>query len=129
MKFKLSIDGKTYEVDVEATEAEARRPDYAPITGAPTRASTPAPSPAQPAELTAGPPIDESKVCRSPISGVVVRASVQVGQMIQVNDILLVLEAMKMETTITSPVAGKVAKVNVAAGDPVQGGQILVEFD
>jgi methylmalonyl-CoA carboxyltransferase small subunit len=53
---------------------------------------------------------------------------VQVGQAIQVNDVLLVLEAMKMETVITSAVAGKVAKVNVIVGDAVQRGQVLVEF-
>ncbi len=39
----------------------------------------------------------------------------------------MVLEAMKMETTITSPIDGKIAKVNVNAGDAVQGGQVLVE--
>jgi len=71
----------------------------------------------------------ESKVCRSPVSGVVVRVSAQVGQTIQVNDVLLVLEAMKMETVITSPVAGKVARVNTNPGDAVQGGQVLVEFE
>jgi methylmalonyl-CoA carboxyltransferase small subunit len=71
---------------------------------------------------------DEARVCRSPISGVVRRVSAQVGQAIQANDVLLVLEAMKMETVITSPVAGKIARVNVNVGDPVVGGQVLVEF-
>src|SRR5436853_99874 len=86
----------------------------------------------QPAAGTPPPPrpgpapaADESKVCRSPIAGVVVRVSAQVGQAIQANDVLLVLEAMKMETVITSPLAGKVAQVNVRAGDAVQGGQVL----
>jgi methylmalonyl-CoA carboxyltransferase small subunit len=72
---------------------------------------------------------DESKVSRSPISGVIVRVVAQVGQTIQANDVLLVLEAMKMETVITSPRAGKVAKVNVNVGDAVQAGQVLVEFE
>jgi biotin carboxyl carrier protein len=58
-----------------------------------------------------------------------VKVSAQPGQAIQANDVLVVLEAMKMETTITSPVAGKVTKVNVAVGDPVQSGQIVVEFE
>jgi methylmalonyl-CoA carboxyltransferase small subunit len=71
---------------------------------------------------------DEAKVCRSPITGIVRRVSAQVGQSIQPNDVLLVLEAMKMETVITSPVAGKVARVNVKVGDPVEGGQVLVEL-
>jgi methylmalonyl-CoA carboxyltransferase small subunit len=60
---------------------------------------------------------------------VVVRVSAQVGQTIQINDVLLVLEAMKMETVITSPRAGKVAKVHVGAGAAVQAGQVLVEFE
>jgi methylmalonyl-CoA carboxyltransferase small subunit len=73
--------------------------------------------------------VDEGKVSRSPISGVVVRVPVQVGQTIQVNDVLLVLEAMKMETVISSPVAGKVARIHVNVGDAVQAGQVLVEFE
>jgi methylmalonyl-CoA carboxyltransferase small subunit len=60
---------------------------------------------------------------------VVVRVAVKAGQTIQVNDALLVLEAMKMETVITSPLAGKVAKINVNVGDAVQAGQVLVEFE
>jgi methylmalonyl-CoA carboxyltransferase small subunit len=82
-----------------------------------------------PAPPAAGVPVaNESKLCRSPIAGVVVKVSAQPGQAIQVNDVLMVLEAMKMETVITSPVAGKIARVNAAVGDAVQGGQVLVEF-
>jgi methylmalonyl-CoA carboxyltransferase small subunit len=69
------------------------------------------------------------KVCRIPISGVVVRIAVQAGQTLQVGDILLVLEAMKMETNITSPVAGKIAAIKVEPGEPVQAGQIVAEFE
>jgi methylmalonyl-CoA carboxyltransferase small subunit len=128
VKYKLTIDGKTYEVDVEATEAEAQRREHASLPGGAPRTPIAAPGPA-PAAPSGGPPVNEGKVCRSPIAGVVVRASAQVGQSIQANDVLMVLEAMKMETTITSPVAGKIAKVNAAVGDPVQGGQVLVEFE
>jgi methylmalonyl-CoA carboxyltransferase small subunit len=60
---------------------------------------------------------------------VVSRIAVQVGQAIQVNDTLVVLEAMKMETVITAPLAGKVAKIHAGAGDAVQQGQILVELE
>jgi methylmalonyl-CoA carboxyltransferase small subunit len=128
VKFKLTVDGKTYEVDVEATEPEPRRPAPAPALGAPRTPVSPAPA-APHAPQPAGGPVDEAKVCRSPIAGVVVKASAQVGQTIQANDVLVVLEAMKMETTVTSPVAGKIAKVHVAVGDPVQGGQVVVEFE
>jgi methylmalonyl-CoA carboxyltransferase small subunit len=72
---------------------------------------------------------NESKVCRSPLAGTVARIPVQVGQTIHINDVLLVLEAMKMETVITAPIAGKIAKINANVGDFVQGGQVLVEFE
>jgi methylmalonyl-CoA carboxyltransferase small subunit len=129
VKYRLTIDGKTYEVDLEAVDPEAQRADRAPLAGVPRVQAAPASVPPPVTAPAGGPTVDESKVCRSPVAGVVVRVSAQVGQTIQANDVLMVLEAMKMETTITSPSAGKVAKVNAAVGDPVQGGQILVEFE
>ena len=131
MKLKITVDGKVYEVDVDVDDPAQPQVGYVPPSSA-TRVSGSAPAPAAAgggAAPAAGPPVDENKVCRSPISGVVVRVSAQAGQSIQANDVLMVLEAMKMETMITSPIAGKVAKVNVAVGDPVQGGQVLVEFE
>jgi methylmalonyl-CoA carboxyltransferase small subunit len=94
--------------------------------------SAPVRVPAAPVTTTpkpAGAPVNEEKVARSPVSGIVVRATAQVGQTLQVGDVLLVLEAMKMETSVTSPVAGKIKSINVAAGDSVQNGQVVVEFE
>jgi methylmalonyl-CoA carboxyltransferase small subunit len=127
LKLKLTVDGKLYEVDVEAAETEQPHPSYIPPSAQIRRETTSnaAPSARSDDQLV----VDESKVCRSPISGVVVQASVQVGQQIQVGDVLLVLEAMKMETTITAPIAGKVLKVNASVGDSVQARQVLVEFE
>ena len=128
MKLKLTIDGKVYEVEVDATEPAQPHPSYIPPidkTQAPTTPVPVAPASTQTAQNTAA---DESKVCRSPMTGIVVRVSTQVGQVIQANDVLVVLEAMKMETVVTAPSGGKIAKLNVKAGDSVQGGQILVEL-
>ncbi|MBY0396650.1 MAG: biotin/lipoyl-binding protein [Thermoleophilia bacterium] len=133
MKLKLTVDGKVYEVDVEVFESDPH-PAYVPPPGqVRVPANTPPPAaaaPAPPPKPGAGaePVADEAKVCRSPFSGTVSRVAVQVGQDIQVNDILVVLEAMKMETEITAPIAGKVARLTVAQGDAVQAGQVLVEF-
>lgn len=134
MKLKITIDSKTYEVDVEAEE-EVRGPAaggyayYQPRTGA----AVPSGAPARPAAASAPAAptavADESRVCRSPIAGVVVRVNTQIGQQIQVNDPLMVLEAMKMETTVTSPVAGSVKAINAAQGEAVTVGQVLVEFE
>ena len=59
---------------------------------------------------------DESKVCRSPIAGVIVRCNAQTGQQIQPDDLLLVVEAMKMETNVTAPLAGTVKNIRVTTG-------------
>jgi methylmalonyl-CoA carboxyltransferase 1.3S subunit len=133
VKLKITVDGRTYEVDVEVAQ-----PDH-PIYGvggyfpmSPARVPAPAPTarPQAPApDAGGGPPVNEEKVCRSPISGIVVRVTAQVGQQIHVGDGVLVLEAMKMETDITAPVAGKVGKIDVNVGDSVKGGQVLVEFE
>jgi methylmalonyl-CoA carboxyltransferase small subunit len=128
MKLRITVDGKVYEVDVEVAEPEQSRPGYVPPTE-PARLPGNVPVTPPPTQANHAPVADEGKVSRSPISGVVVRVAVQVGQSIQVDDVLLVLEAMKMETVITSPRAGKVAKVNVGAGAAVQAGQVLVEFE
>jgi methylmalonyl-CoA carboxyltransferase small subunit len=127
VKLKLTVDGKVYEVDVEVAEPEQPHPGYIPPAGQVRRESVA--SSAAPAQSSSEQVVDESKVCRSPIAGVVVQAPVQVGQSIQVNDILLVLEAMKMETQITAPIAGKVARINAAVGDSVRPKQVLIEFE
>jgi methylmalonyl-CoA carboxyltransferase small subunit len=130
MKLNNTIDGKTYEVEVDAAEPET--PVGAPhnvsglnVGSAPLR--VPASAPAAPPADTQ--PENEQKVCRSPVSGIVVKVSAQVGQSLQPGDILLVLEAMKMETNITVPSAGKIAAIRVSQGDSVQAGQVVAEFE
>lgn len=134
MKLQIAIDGKSYEVEVEITEDDsAPRPHYIPAQQPSTvvKAAAPAAGAEVPKASAAKDQgtVDESKVCRSPIAGMVTRVSVQPGQQIQPNDLLLVLEAMKMETNVVSPVAGKVKNVTVTQSDGVQLNQILVEFE
>ncbi|MBS1875268.1 MAG: acetyl-CoA carboxylase biotin carboxyl carrier protein subunit [Acidobacteria bacterium] len=130
MKLNITIDGKKYDVEVEVAEEE--RPSSGPYYYVPPSNPVSLPS-AAPPPLAAGPAaggaVDEAKVCRSPIAGVVVKINAQAGQQIQVNDPLVVLEAMKMETNITSPVSGKIKAMKAAVGEAVQNGQILVEFE
>ena len=130
MKLKITVDGKVYEVDVEVFEPDPTGPVYVPPVGsARIPAAAPAPAAVPPASSGAAPVADESKVCRSPIAGTVAKVPIQAGQTIKANDVLVVLEAMKMETVITAPIAGKVARINAKVGDFVQGGQVLVEFE
>jgi methylmalonyl-CoA carboxyltransferase small subunit len=130
LKLKITVEGKVYEAEVEVFEPEPPHPGYVPPAGqARVPAAGPDAAPATPLAPSQAPVADESKVCRSPFAGVVSRVSVQVGQTIQVNDVLLVLEAMKMETVITAPTAGQVARIHAGVGDAVQQGQVLVELE
>jgi biotin carboxyl carrier protein len=129
MKLNITVDNKNYEVEVEAADP------MAPVAAPPrldTSLRIPAAAPVMVTngvpQASAG-PVNEEKVCRSPVSGIVVRVTSQVGQQIQAGDTLLVLEAMKMETNITAPTPGKIAKINVGQGDAVQGGMVLVELE
>jgi len=134
VKLQVTIEGKSYEVEVEVLEDDydTRPPGYIPPPApapAPTTvqsvavAHTPKPSAASEED------VDEAKVCRSPVAGVVVRVNVQPGQKLETNDLLLVLEAMKMETNVTAPIAGTVKSLKVQAGDGVKVNQVLAEFE
>lgn len=127
MKLRITLNDKTFEVDVEVAEADtAALPPAYPIGSAVLSGSV---AGAPPTPVTNDAAVDEAKVCRSPVSGIVVRLIAQPGQNLQVGDPLMVLEAMKMETNITAPIAGRIAALRVAQGDNVQSGQIVVEFE
>ena len=94
--------------------------EYAPVR-------VPAPAPVvKPVETS---PVNEGKVCRSPVSGIVVRAVTQAGQTLQVGDVLLILEAMKMENNILAGSKGRITKVHVQAGNSVEKNAKLIEIE
>jgi methylmalonyl-CoA carboxyltransferase small subunit len=130
VKLEISIDGKRYEVEVEALEEDSgpKYRDYSPPPAPTTIHTMPVPvAPTQAVPAEEG--VDEAKVCRSPVAGLVNRINVQPGQQLQADDLLIVLEAMKMETNVTAPEAGKVKTVRVQQGDAVKVNQILIEFE
>lgn len=127
------MNGKDYEVEVEVLEEGPQpglaeyglpRPTVSTKSAAPIAVEKASPAPVSPPADAAG-----GKVFPSPISGVVKRVAVSVGQTVQTHDELMVLEAMKMETVLTSHADGTVAKINAQVGDSVQVGQSLVEFE
>jgi methylmalonyl-CoA carboxyltransferase small subunit len=127
LKLNIEIDGKTFEVEVEAVDPDTP----APLVRNLAIGTAPVSVPAAPAVPVAGDgsPVDEEKVCRSPVTGIVIRVAARVGQSLQTGDVLLVLEAMKMETNITAPGPGKIAAIPVKEGESVQSGQVVVEFE
>ncbi len=130
MKLEISVDGQRYEVEVEVAEDDdsPRAQDNRPAPATATIQSTVLRTPPTPG-VSSDPNIDESKLCRSPVAGIVVRIDIEAGQQLKANDPMVVLEAMKMETNVTAPIAGKVKSVNVSSRDAVKMNQILVEFE
>lgn len=130
MKLQILIDGQMYEVEVEVTEEDypQQAQDNRPAPATATIQSTVLRSPPKPGSSLES-NVDESKLCRSPVAGIVVRVNVQPGQQLQANDLMVVLEAMKMETNVTAPISGKLKSVNVSPGEAVKINQILVDFE
>jgi methylmalonyl-CoA carboxyltransferase 1.3S subunit len=126
VKLKITIENKSYEVDVEVADEGGPKVPHGYVLES-SKVRVPA-APAATQAPSSG-PVNEEKVCRSPITGTVVRVVAQEGQAIQQGDILIVLEAMKMETNITAPEAGKIAAIKVNAGDSVKAEQVVVELE
>lgn len=120
MKLKVTVNGNEYLVDVEVEEEERNTLGPIVIGGGAMSAQV---------RTTASVPAASANAVVAPLAGSVARVLVAEGDTIEAGAVLVVLEAMKMETEITAPNAGTVARVLVAAGDAVQGGQALVALD
>lgn len=133
-KFKISIDGTAYLVEMEevgatATPADAvapAAPAPAPATAAPAPAAAPAPEPAPAAVPAASASVPAGAHTQTaPMPGKIVDIKVNVGDAVKVNQPVLILEAMKMESEIVAEQDGVVASINVAKGDMVNPGDTL----
>ena len=123
-KFNISVNGKKYEVEVEEVGG-ASAPVSAP------KSAAPAPKPAAPAAAKpaakAAPPAG-STVVKAPMPGTIVSIKVNVGDAVKKGDVLVILEAMKMENEIMAPQDGKVVAVNTSNGVSVNTGDALVSL-
>ena len=128
MKLRITIEGKTYEAEVDILEDEDSEHPYVPYTPAPI-SYTPPPIPRSPIPGNAIDTSDDlGKVCRSPVTGLVINVAVEPGQKVEPNEVLMVLESMKMENQVTAPHAATVKSVNVVPGNSVKVHQVLLEF-
>lgn len=128
MKLRITIDGKTYEADVEILDPQANAPEYPPYPPAQPAfvpASLPEPQIAAQAEDAGA----SEKECRSPVMGMVTKVNAERGQSVEANEVVIVLESMKMELQITAPHAGVVKGVLVSPGTAVKVNQLMVEFE
>ncbi len=123
-KFNITVNGKTYEVDVEEVGGVASAPVAAPVQAA---APAPAPAPAAPSAPKSAPVAGATQI-KSPMPGTIVSVKVNVGDTVKNGDLVAVLEAMKMENEIFSSADGTVAGISVSAGDAVNTGDVIVSI-
>ena len=124
-KYRITVEGKTYEMDVELIGANgavvAPAPvakAAAPVVAAPKAA--PAPVAAKPAEVGSGSVV-------APMPGTILKVLKATGDAVKAGEVVLILEAMKMENEITAPVDGTIASLNLTEGSTVAGGDLLFD--
>ena len=118
MKYVVTLNGKNYEVEVEETDAVITAvtdaAPAAPVAAAAPAAPAAAPAPAAPPAATA----DGQKVL-SPMPGTILSVNVSVGSAVKAGEVILILEAMKMENEIVAPCDGTVKQLAVQKGSTV----------
>ena len=119
--YTITVNGNTYQVQVEEGEASSVSSPVTPLAQ-PTQA-------APKAEVKASTGAAGSIKVESPMAGKILAVKANVGQSVKRGEVLLVLEAMKMENEIVAPEDGTVASINVAAGDAVETGQVLATLN
>lgn len=122
-RFNIMVNGRPYDVQVEEAGAGV-------LTAvAPAPVAAPAAPPTAPAPVAApAAPAGALKV-ESPMPGNILDIKVSAGQSVAAGDVLIILEAMKMENEIVAPQAGTVSSIHVNKGDAVDTGALLVSMN
>ena len=110
--YKVNVNGTQYMVEIELIDGAAPA----------------APAPAAPAAPAASAPAGGETVV-SPMPGTILDVKVKAGDKVEEGQVLMILEAMKMENEIMAPKSGTVAAVNVSSGAAVQSGDVLCSIN
>ncbi|MDE6781180.1 MAG: biotin/lipoyl-binding protein [Ruminococcus sp.] len=127
MKYKVTLNGKTYEVEVEHGKA-VLLDEYEALAPAPAAPAEPVPA-AAPAVASPAPAlvsIADGETVSAPMPGNIIRVDVKDGDKVTAGQVLVILEAMKMENEIVAPKDGTVAQVVTSKGAVVETGSPLV---
>lgn len=133
--YTITVNGNTYEVSVEenstvAASAPAPRVMPAPAPVAPVQKAAPAPAPAPAASAPKAATDSEGSIkVSSPMPGKILSVKANVGQAIKKGEVILILEAMKMENEIVATDDGTIASINVTAGQTVEAGDLLATIN
>lgn len=118
--YTITVNGTAYDVTVEEGTGNGAAPAAVPKAAAP-KAAAPKPAAASGAQGAV-------KV-NAPMPGKILSVKASAGQAVKKGDVLLILEAMKMENEVVAPQDGTVASINVAAGDSVEAGAVLASLN
>lgn len=127
-KYNVTVNGTTYEVLVEEA-GTASAPVSAPAQSAAPQAAAPAPTPAPAQAPAAAPAAGGAIKVTAPMPGTILKMNVKVGDKIEPNGLVCILEAMKMENEIFSENGGTVASVNAPVGTSVQSGDVIITLN
>lgn len=123
-KFSVTVNGTVYDVEVNEVKAGGAAPAPA---AAPAPKAAPAPAPAAaPAPKAAAPVAAGATTVKAPMPGKILSVAVSAGQVVKKGDLLLVLEAMKMQNEIYAPQDATVSEVRVSANQTVATGEDMV---
>ena len=128
MKYEISLEGRTYEVEVELAKpmTMGEFQAYAPAAPAAAPAAAPVAAPAAAAAPAAPVVTGAGEAVNAPMPGNILKVNVTAGQAVKAGHVLVVLEAMKMENEIMAPKDGTVTQVLVSKGSTVDTGAPLV---
>jgi biotin carboxyl carrier protein len=127
--FTITVNGNSYDVSVEENSGTSTAsvpvvtPKAAPV--APAAPVKPAPAPTTPVAPASSANAVGSVKVNSPMPGKILAAKASAGQAVKKGDVVLILEAMKMENEIVAPQDGTVASINVTSGQSVEAGTLL----
>ena len=119
--YTITVNGTVYEVSVEESDGAVAAPAAAPKAAAPAKQAAPAKKAAAGAQ--------GSVKVEAPMPGKIRKTPVNAGAAVKKGDVILVLEAMKMENEIVAPQDGTLVSVNVAVGQAVEAGEVLATLD
>ncbi len=130
-KYVIRVNGKAYDVEVEEIKGSAAAKTPAKISPSPSHDVRPKPdhSLQQKAEPAAGVLSDSDKRIVAPMTGTIVKVFVKPGDTVDNGDVLLVLEAMKMENDVMAAIQGKIDAVHVTDGTIVNTGDMLITLE
>ncbi|WIV13548.1 biotin/lipoyl-containing protein [Proteiniborus sp. MB09-C3] len=130
-KFIVNVNGKSYEVEVEEIGGQAQQTISSPAPAAQPAQPKAAPAPAAPkAEAKPAQAVPQgAEIVEAPMPGTILDIKVKQGDTVKKGQVLLILEAMKMENEIMSPRDGKVTAINTTKGSSVNVGDPLVSLE